>query len=263
MKLDVRHYPGARTITLVCLFVLYAPLLVISIYSFNSLRSITTWGGFTFDWYIKAFNNPSIQSATLHSLIIAFLAATIATAFALAAAMGLLKGRPLKRQGLVVGILNMPLVIPEIVTAVASLIFFVAIDMTLGLGTVLIAHIVFCIPFAYLPISTRLKDINKRFDEAAFDLYATRSQAFWYVTLPMAMPGLISGFMLAFIVSLDDFIVANMVAGPGATTLPMAIYSLVRIGFTPEINAISTLLLLVSTLLVTVSWFLNRPNSKN
>jgi len=122
---------------------------------------------------------------------------------------------------------------------------------------------VFCIPFAYLPISTRLKDINKRFDEAAFDLYATRSQAFWYVTLPMAMPGLLSGFMLAFIVSLDDFIVANMVAGPGATTLPMAIYSLVRIGFTPEINAISTLLLLVSTLLVTVSWFLNRPTGKN
>lgn len=259
MKLDVSHYPGARSITLLCLFVLYAPLLVISIYSFNSLRSITTWGGFTFDWYIKAFNNPSIQSATFNSLIIAFLAATIATTIALAAAMGTSKGQPFKRQNMIIGILNLPLVIPEIVTAVSSLIFFVAIDMTLGLGTVLIAHIVFCIPFAYLPISTRLKNINKRYDEAAFDLYATRWQAFRYVTLPMAMPGLISGFILAFIVSLDDFIVSNMVAGPGATTLPMAIYSLVRIGFTPEINAISTLLLMVSTLFVTLSWFFNRP----
>lgn len=259
MKLDVRHYPGTRAVTLLCLFVLYAPLLVISIYSFNSLRSITTWGGFTFDWYIKAFNNPGIQSATFNSLIIAFLAATIATMIALAAAMGTSKGQPLKRQNLVVGVLNLPLVIPEIVTAVASLIFFVAIDMTLGLGTVLIAHIVFCIPFAYLPISTRLNDINTRFDEAAFDLYATRWQVFRYVTLPMAMPGILSGFILAFIVSLDDFIVANMVAGPGATTLPMAIYSLVRIGFTPEINAISTLLLIVSTLFVTISWFFNRP----
>ncbi|RQW61867.1 ABC transporter permease [Vibrio viridaestus] len=262
MKIDVKHYPGARVITLLCLFVLYAPLLVISIYSFNSLRSITTWGGFTFDWYIKAFHNPSIQSATFNSLIIAISAATIATCIALAAAMAMIKGKPLKHASLMVGVINLPLVIPEIVTAIASLIFFVAINMTLGLNTVLIAHIVFCIPFAYLPISTRLKDISKRFDEAAFDLYATRWQAFRYVTLPMAMPGLLSGFMLAFIVSLDDFIVANMVAGPGATTLPMAIYSLVRIGFTPEINAISTLLLLVSTLFVTASWLVNRPTKQ-
>ncbi len=263
MKLDVRHYPGTRAITCLCLFILYAPLLVISLYSFNTLRSITTWGGFTFSWYIKAFHNPSIQSATANSLLIATLAATIATAIALAAAIALTKGNPLKHQPIFSGVINMPLIIPEIITGVASLIFFVAINMTLGLGTVLIAHIVFCIPFAYLPIATRLKDISRRYDEAAFDLYATRWQAFRYVTLPMAAPGLISGFMLAFIVSLDDFIVANMVAGPGATTLPMAIYSLVRIGFTPEINAISTLLLLISTLLVTASWWFSRPGKQS
>jgi len=263
MKSTITHYPGAKSVTLLCLFILYAPLLVISLYSFNSLRSITTWGGFTFDWYIKAFNNPAIQSATFNSLTIAFIASIISTCIALAAAMGLLRGSKLKFGQLVSGTINLPLLIPEIVTAVSSLIFFVALNMTLGLGTVLIAHIVFCIPFAYLPISTRLKDINQRFDEAAFDLYATPWQAFLYVTLPMAMPGVISGLMLSFIVSLDDFIVANMVAGPGATTLPMAIYSLVRIGFTPEINAISTLLLFVSICFVSASWYFNRPGKSS
>lgn len=263
MKNNITHYPGTRTITMLCLFILYTPLLVISLYSFNSLRSITTWGTFTFDWYVKAFNNPAIQSATGNSLLIAVLASSIATMIALAAAMGLLRGAPLKRQKLVVGVITLPLLLPEIVTAVASLIFFIAIDMTLGLGTILIAHIVFCIPFAYLPISTRLKDIKQGFDEASYDLYASRWQAFRYVTLPMAMPGIVSGLMLSFIVSLDDFIVANMVAGPGSSTLPMTIYSMVRLGLTPEINAISTLLLLVSVFFVTASWWFGRTGKGN
>jgi len=258
MKYAINEYPGTKSITLLCMFILYTPLLVISLYSFNSLRSITTWGEFTFDWYIKAFNNPAIQDATMNSLLIAVLASSIATIIALAAAMGLLRGAPLKRQKLVVGMINLPLLLPEIVVAVATLIFFIAIDMTLGLGTVLIAHIVFCIPFAYLPISTRLKDIKQGFDEAAYDLYASRWQSFIHVTLPMAMPGIMSGLMLAFVVSLDDFIIANMVAGPGSSTLPMTIYSMLRIGLTPEINAISTLLLLISIMFVTASWWVNR-----
>lgn len=260
MKYAINQYPGTKSITLLCLFILYTPLIVISLYSFNSLRSITTWGEFTFDWYIKAFNNPAIQDATMNSLLIAVLASSISTIIALAAAMGLLRGKPLKRQKIVVGFINLPLLLPEIVVAVSTLIFFIAIDMTLGLGTVLIAHIVFCIPFAYLPISTRLKDIKQDFDEAAYDLYASRWQSFRYVTLPMAMPGIMSGLMLAFVVSLDDFIIANMVAGPGSSTLPMTIYSMLRIGLTPEINAISTLLLLVSILFVTASWWVNRAS---
>lgn len=263
MKHDLTYYPGAKSTTLLCLCILYTPLIVISLYSFNSLRSITTWGEFTFDWYIKAFNNPVIQNAASNSLIIAVLASTIATLIALAAAMGLLRGSPLKREKIVIGVINLPLFMPEIVTAVASLTFFIAIDMALGLGTILLAHVVFCIPFAYLPISTRLKNINKRFDEASFDLYASRWKAFRYVTLPLAVPGILSGFMLAFIVSLDDFIIANMVAGPGSSTLPMAIYSLVRVGFTPEINAVSTLLLLVSMIFVTLSWWFSRSKSND
>ncbi|WP_298939566.1 ABC transporter permease [uncultured Psychromonas sp.] len=263
MKNSISHYPGTKAITILCLFILYTPLIIISLYSFNSLRSITTWGGFTFDWYIKAFNNPAIQSATMNSLLIAVLASSIATLIALAAAMGMLRGAPLKKQKIIVGMINLPLLLPEIVVAVSSLIFFIAIDMTLGLGTILIAHIVFCIPFAYLPISTRLKDINQSFDEAAYDLYASRWQSFRHITLPMAMPGIVSGLMLAFVVSLDDFIVANMVAGPGSSTLPMTIYSMLRIGLTPEINAISTILLLISILFVTASWWCNRSTQSN
>jgi len=260
MKYAINEYPGTKSITLLCLFILYTPLLVVSLYSFNSLRSITKWGEFTFDWYIKAFNNPAIQEATLNSLLIGVLASSIGTLIALAAAMGLLRGAPLKRQKIVVGAINLPLLLPEIVVAVSSLTFFIAINMTLGFGTILIAHIVFCIPFAYLPISTRLKDIKQSFDEAAYDLYASRWQSFRYVTLPMAMPGIVSGLMLAFVVSLDDFIIANMVAGPGSSTLPMTIYSMLRVGLTPEINAISTLLLLISILFVTASWWANRSS---
>lgn len=259
MSLEIKHYPGARAVTLFCLFVLYAPMAVITLYSFNALRSITTWGGFTLDWYARAFHNPAIQSAALNSLSIALCASALATAIALCAAMALLRGNPFRGQAAMFGLINLPLMIPEIVTAVASLVFFIAIDLTLGLGTVLIAHTVFCVPFAYLPISARLKSISHQYDEAARDLYASRWASFRHVTLPLLMPGVVSGAMLAFIVSLDDFIVANMVAGPGASTLPMAIYSMVRIGFTPEINAVSSLLLATSTLFVALSWLLNRP----
>jgi spermidine/putrescine transport system permease protein len=260
---DIKKYPGFRAISLVCLFILYAPMLVISAYSFNSLRSITNWGGFTFDWYVKAFNNPNIQIATLNSLVIAGIAALVSTAIAVSAALALSRGAGFKGKATAFGVINLPLMIPEIVTAVASLVFFIAIGFDLGLLTILIAHIVFCIPFAYLPISARLQGISGHFEEAAQDLYASKWQSFRHVLLPMLMPGVVSGFMLAFIVSLDDFIITNMVAGPGATTLPLAIYGMVRVGFTPEINAISTILLLISLVFVTISYFAGRSASNN
>ena len=256
--MDIKKYPGFRALSLLCLFILYAPMLVISVYSFNSLRSITNWGGFTLDWYMKAFNNPSIQIATLNSLVIASVAALVSTAIAISAALALARGRSFKGKSTAFGIINLPLMIPEIVTAVSSLVFFIAIGFDLGLLTILIAHIVFCIPFAYLPISARLQGINGHFEEAAQDLYASKWRSFRYVLMPMLMPGIISGLMLAFIVSLDDFIITNMVAGPGATTLPLTIYGMVRVGFTPEINAISTILLLISLVFVTISYFAGR-----
>ena len=203
--LDLKRYPGFRGITWACMLFLYGPIIVIAIYSFNEIRSITVWGGFSLDWYVKVFNNELIQRATLNSLMIAFVAATVATVFATAAAVAMIRGAAFKGKEVVFGMISLPLMVPEIVTAIASLVFFVLIGMPLGLGTITLAHTVFCIPFAYLPISARLEGIEAYYEEAARDLYADGWRAFVHVLFPLMLPGIISGFMLAFIISLDDF----------------------------------------------------------
>ena len=255
---DLKRYPGFGGITWACLIFLYGPLLVIALYSFNEIRSITVWGGFSLHWYVKAFNNDLIQRSTYNSLIIAVSAATLATVLATAAALAVIRQRNFRARETAIGILNLPLMVPEIVSAIATLVFFVLVGIPLGIGSILLAHTVFCIPFAYLPISARLEGIEGVYEEAANDLYADGWRAFRYVLLPMMLPGIFAGFMLAFIISLDDFIITNFVAGPGASTLPLAIYGLVRTGLTPEINAVSTLLLLVSIVFVTLSYLVGR-----
>lgn len=254
---DLRRYPGFGIMTWTCMVFLYGPIIIVAIYSFNEIRSITVWGGFSVAWYVKALNNELIQRATFNSLIIAVGAATIATSFATLAALAM-RGRAFRGRDGAFGMISLPLIVPEIVSAVASLVFFILIGIPLGLGSILLAHTVFCIPFAYLPINARLDGIEGYYEEAARDLYADGRQAFGYVIFPMLVPGIIAGFMLAFIISLDDFIITNFVAGPGATTLPLAIYGLVRTGLTPEINAISTMLLLVSMFFVTMSFIVGR-----
>jgi len=254
---DVKRYPGFRGITWATMVFLYGPIIVIAVYSFNEIRSITVWGGFSLDWYIKAFGNDLIQRATMNSLIVAVSASTIATVFATFAALGM-RGRRYRGKEAAFGVISLPLIVPEIVSAVASLVFFVLVGIPLGIGSIMLAHVVFCIPFAYLPINARLEGIEPYYEEAARDLYADGRRTFVHVVLPMLFPGIISGFMLAFIISLDDFIITNFVAGPGATTLPLAIYGLVRTGLTPEINAISTMLLLVSIFFVTLSFLIGR-----
>ena len=261
-RMDLRRYRGFGTIGWACIVLLYAPLLVVTVYSFNALRSITTWGGFSLAWYEKAINNPQLQQATLNSLVIAVGASVIATAFAVSAALAMTRRGHFRGKSAAFALINLPLVVPEIITAIGSLVFFLAIGMQLGLLSILIAHIVFCIPFAYMPIAARLEGIEGAFEEAAADLYATRWEAFRFVLLPLMLPGVIAGLMLAFIVSLDDFIITSFVAGPGSTTLPMAIYGMIRTGFTPEINAISTLMLAVSILFVAGSYLLGRSGVK-
>ena len=255
---DLKRYPGFGGITWACLIFLYGPLIVIALYSFNEIRSITVWGGFSFHWYIKAFNNELIQRASYNSLIIAISAATCATTLATAAALAIIRHRGFRGREASIGVINLPLMVPEIVSAIASLVFFVVVGIPLGIGSILLAHTVFCIPFAYLPIAARLEGIEGYYEEAASDLYAGGTQTFRYVLLPMMLPGIFAGFMLAFIISLDDFIITNFVAGPGASTLPLAIYGLVRTGLTPEINAVSTLLLIVSIVFVMFSYLLGR-----
>jgi len=259
---DLRRYPGFGLVTWLCMIFLYAPILVMAIYSFNKIRSITTWGGFSFDWYAKAIGNAAIQHATVNSLVVAVAAAGVATLFATAAALAMVRNRGFRGQQTAFGLISLPLLVPEIISAVATLLFFVAIGLTLGMGTIVLAHIVFCIPFAYLPIAARLEGIEPVYEEAARDLYAGGWRTFYHVTLPLLFPGVVAGFMLAFIISLDDFIITSMVTGPGATTLPLAIYGMVRTGLTPEINAISTLLLCVSMVFVTLSYLIGRKGRR-
>ena len=257
----VRHYPGFLAMAVACLIILYAPLIVVTIYSFNDSTSITTWGGFSWRWYADVFTGPEaprFKAAAWNSLTIAVLAATTATAIAVAAAVAMIRGGRFRGKSATFALINLPLMVPEIVVAVACLIFFSTIGLTTGYLTILIAHITFCIPFAYLPIAARLQGIEDTYEQAARDLYASRGQAFRLILLPLMMPGIISGFLLAFIISLDDFIITNFVKGAGMETLPTAIFGSVKQGIKPNIMAISTMMLAVSILFVTLSYYVNR-----
>jgi spermidine/putrescine transport system permease protein len=256
---DLHSFTGFGLMAGLCVAFLYAPIAFLLTYSFNAGRSVSIWSGFSFRWYEAVFNNSDIQSATYNSLIIAIVAASIATVLATGAAIATVR-HDFKGRQVTFGLLNFPLFVPEIVTAVASLIFFVAVGIKLGMLTIIISHTVFCIPFAYLPIRARLESMDDTLEVAAADLYATPPKAFFHITLPLLVPGLISGWLLAFIISLDDFMITTMVTGPGATTLPLHIYGMLRLGMTPEVNAISSLLVLASTLLVVIAGFLGSVN---
>lgn len=236
---------------------LYLPIVLLVWLSFNENKIATLWTGFSLQWYGTVFDNPNILRATQNSLLVALVATAISTTLATLAALAM-TGPRVRGHGLINALFGLPLLVPEIVTAVASLLFFLAIGIELGLLSVMIAHVVFCIPFAYLPIRARLSDMDPRLLEAAADLYASPVQAFWRVTLPLIMPGILSGAMLAFIVSLDDFVITFFVAGPGATTLPVYIFGMVRMGITPEVNALASLLLLASIACVALSWWIGR-----
>ncbi|WP_149587191.1 ABC transporter permease [Tabrizicola flagellatus] len=257
----VRHYPGFLALTILCLAVLYAPLIVVAIYSFNASTSITSWGGFSLRWYGEVFTGREAArfgQAAWNSITIALIASTVATVIATAAALAMVRGGAFRGRQASFALINLPLMVPEIVIAVATLIFFSAIGLTMGYLTILLAHITFCIPFAYLPIAARLEGIEATYEQAARDLYATRAQAFRLILLPLMMPGIVSGWLLAFIISLDDFIITNFVKGAGMETLPTAIFGSVKQGIKPNIMALSTLMLLVSVLFVTAAYLINR-----
>ena len=260
----VRHYPGFSAITLGCLFILYAPLAVITVYSFNASTSITTWGGFSMQWYADVFTGPEsarFGAAAWNSITIALIACVVSTTIATAAAVAMVREGKFPGKSATFALINLPLLVPEIVTAVATLIFFSVIGLTTGYMTILIAHITFCIPFAYLPIAARLQGIEATYEQAARDLYATRAQAFRLILLPLMAPGVVSGALLAFIISLDDFIITNFVKGAGMETLPTAIFGAVKQGIKPNIMAISTLMLVVSVVFVTLSYLINKRGS--
>lgn len=250
------RFTGAREMALLFFAYLYLPIFILLALSFNANSTATIWTGFSTHWYAVVLNNDNILRAARNSLIVASSATVFATLAALLAALAM--NRRFRGQNAVTGLISLPLIVPEIVTAVATLLFFVLIGLKLGLFTVIIAHTVFCIPFAYLPIRARLDGLDPRLPEAAADLYADEWRTFTRITLPLLWPGVLSGAMLAFIISLDDFVITYFVAGAGATTLPVYIFGMIRIGITPEVNAISALMLAVSILFVSLSWLVGR-----
>ncbi|ANY73466.1 spermidine/putrescine ABC transporter permease [Paenibacillus ihbetae] len=237
---------------------IYVPILIIIIYSFNDTRLSGNWEGFTFEWYISLFDNRNVMEALMNSLTVAVVSTIISTMLGTAAALGL---RNLGRRGRsgMNGLLYLPVIIPDIIMGLSLLVLFSQLNIPLGKTTVMIAHITFSISYVYVVVSARLSGMGKQLDEAAQDLGATPWQAFRHVTLPQIAPGIISGALIAFTLSLDDFMVSFFVAGPSSTTLPIYIYAQVKRGISPEINALCTKLILVSiTLILLAQYILNR-----
>ena len=250
------HLPGFTVIALAVFTMLYVPIFILVANSFAVTYSASIWDGLTLDWYTKAWENEAVQSATLRSLVIALSASIIATFCATMAALGTTRRRAFKGQTLIYVMINQPLMVPEIVTAVALLIFFASIKVATGyqgLGYLIAAHSAFCIPFAYLPIDLSL-------ETAAADLYASPWMTFRRVTLPILAPGIIAGAMLAFVISLDDVVITEFVKSGGQDTLPTYMMGQLRRAMTPEVNAISSVLLVLTVLLLTAFFFLTRKN---
>lgn len=225
---------------------LYAPIVVLIIYSFNDSKHRVKWGGFTLDWYKELFNNELIMEALWVTLQIAVLSAIIATVIGTLAAMGIyrMNGR---LRNLMMGINNIPMVNPEIVTGISMMLMFVAIYRATGFlrpgfTTLLLAHITFCIPYVVLQVMPKLRQMNKYTYEAALDLGCRPAQAFFKVVLPEIMPGVITGALMAFTMSLDDFVISYFNSGASAQNLSVTIYSMTKKPVTPEINALSTLM---------------------
>jgi spermidine/putrescine transport system permease protein len=256
---DVARLPGFATVAVIAFVALYAPILTMVGYSFNAGRSIALWEGFSLSWYAKAWANTAVKDATVRSLVIATFAAGISTTVATMAALGTTRRRAFRGQTFIYVMINQPLMVPEIVTAVALLIFFAAIKVATGyqgLGYLILAHAAFCTPFAYLPIRARLEGMDLTLETAAADLYATPWRTFRHVTLPIMAPGIVAGAMLAFVISLDDVVITEFVKSGGQDTLPTYMLGQLRRGITPEVNAISTGLLALTVLLLTAFFLL-------
>jgi spermidine/putrescine transport system permease protein len=257
---DWRRMIEWKVLTNLVLVFFYLPLVILIIYAFNGATLATEWGGFSLRWFVKALGNDDLRRAASNSLIVAACATVIATVVAIPASIGFERARQMRGRAVSEALVALPLVAPEIVTAVTTLIFFQAIGLNIGLGNIIAAHVVFCIPFAMLPIRGRLRDMPRDYEDAARDLYATEWALFRKITLPMLMPGIVAGASLAFVVSIDDFLITLMVAQAGSTTLPVYLYGMLRLGVTPEANAAATLLLAISILIVGLFYAVTRKS---
>ncbi len=246
---------------LLILAYMYLPIVVLAVYSFNNSAYSATWEGFTLRWYERLLKDERLLYALQNSLMVALGSVMIAAILGTMTAVGLAKYKFWGRS-LYQGVAMMPVLVPDIALAVATLVFLAVLGLPLSLGTIVAAHVVFCLAYVAVVVATQIAKLDPHLEEAAIDLGATPWQALIQVVLPELMPGIVAGCLLAFVLSMDDFLISSFTAGAGSGTLPMEIFSRIRTGVKPDINALSVLLLLVSGAIALVAEFL-RMKTKN
>lgn len=236
---------------------LYLPMIILMIYSFNNSTYLMGWKGFTLDWYKKLFSDSGLWEVALNSLMVATLSATLATLIGTTAAVSLYRYSFFGKK-ILYSLIYILIMSPDIVMGISLLILFVSLRIPLGFRTLLLSHITFCIPFVVVTIYSRMSGFDRSIIEAARDLGATEFQVFRLIILPLLMPAVIAGWLLSFTLSMDDVIISFFVTGPGFEILPLKIFSLVRLGLNPEINALCTILFAVTLILVTIAQILQK-----
>ena len=257
--------PWFRVLALVLGFAfLYVPIISLVVFSFNESRLVTVWGGFSTKWYGALIQNQQILDAAWLSLKVAAVSATLAVVLGTFAGMILARFGPFRGRTLLSGMTTAPLVMPEVITGLSLLLLFVTLEQLIGwpagrgMTTIIIAHVTFAMAFVTVVVQSRLAQIDESLEEAAQDLGARPAKVFFLITLPIIFPALLSGWLLAFTLSLDDLVIASFVAGPGSSTLPMVVFSKVRLGVSPDINALATILVLAVTIgVVAFGWYLH------
>ena len=242
---------------------LYLPILLLVIYSFNASKLVTVWGGFSLEWYRVAFANTALLESAWVTLRVAALSSTLALILGTMAGVVLTRIARFPGRTLFAGMISAPLVMPEVILGLSLLLLFVSMNAPRGFWTITIAHTTFCMCYVTVVVQSRLVTFDRSLEEAAMDLGATPVKTFFVITLPIIAPALIGGWLLAFTLSLDDLVVASFTTGPGATTLPMRIYSSVRLGVTPEINAVCTVLIALVTIGVIVASIIQKRSLAN
>ncbi|WKV86637.1 ABC transporter permease subunit [Pseudomonas sp. B24_DOA] len=265
----MKRFNFSRFMLIFGLMFIYLPMLILVIYSFNASKLVTVWGGWSIKWYVGLLDNTQLMGSVLRSLEIACYTAIAAVALGTLAAFVLTRVTRFKGRTLFGGLVTAPLVMPEVITGLSLLLLFVAMAQLIGwpqergIVTIWIAHTTFCAAYVAVVVSARLRELDLSIEEAAMDLGAKPFKVFFLITIPMIAPSLAAGGMMSFALSLDDLVLASFVSGPGSTTLPMEVFSAVRLGVKPEINAVASLILLAVSLVTFLVWYFGRKAEAN
>ncbi|MGY3643006.1 ABC transporter permease subunit [Pseudomonas siliginis] len=265
----MKRFNFSRFMLIFGLMFIYLPMLILVIYSFNASKLVTVWGGWSVKWYVGLLDNTQLMGSVLRSLEIACYTAIAAVALGTLAAFVLTRVTRFKGRTLFGGLVTAPLVMPEVITGLSLLLLFVAMAQLIGwpqergIVTIWIAHTTFCAAYVAVVVSARLRELDLSIEEAAMDLGAKPFKVFFLITIPMIAPSLAAGGMMSFALSLDDLVLASFVSGPGSTTLPMEVFSAVRLGVKPEINAVASLILLAVSLVTFLVWYFGRKAEAN